>query len=249
MRVSYPRLPRALTLVEAGHIRDAMTDGGVPTVARLARVHHERQQPVSTGRIATQAEIEEVRSTVTDAMASQLSSGRVTDKAAFDRELGAALHANLNILPADASHEGTWNFLSAVVFPEIVAFRFPNVPDRRVLGGHRNVLRKTWIRHEILGDELLTLDLKEDELVGLFERTALVRNRTLVKLAAREVASRRMTQRDEWARKFYKSLTFQTGVRLLDVLDERALAQVVRTCAESADSVTLLPSEVGDEEE
>lgn len=249
MRLSYPRLSRALTLVEAGDIRGAMTEGGVPAVARLARVHHERQQPVSTGRIATQAEIEEARSIVTDGLASRLASGRVTDKAAFDRDLGAVLHATLNILPADASHEGTWNFLSAVVFPEIVAFRFPNVPDSRVLGGHRNVLRKTWIRHEILGEELLTLDLKEDELVGLFERTALVRNRTLAKLAAREVASKSMTQRDKWARKLYKLLTFQSGVRLLDVLDERTLAQVVRTCAESADSLTLLPSEVGDGEE
>lgn len=249
MRHSYPRLSRALTLVEASYIREAMTKGGVPAVGRLARVHHERQQPVSTGRIATQAEIGAARSAVIGALEAWLSSGRVTDKAAFDRDLGAALHTTLNILPADASHEGTWNFLSAVVFPEIVAVRFPEVPDRRVLGGHRNVLRKTWIRHEILGDESSTLDLKEDELVGLFERTALVRNRTLATLAAREVASKQVSKRDVWARKFYKLLTFQTGLRLLDALDEPTLAHVVRRCAEDADALTLLPSEFGEPED
>lgn len=249
MRLSYPRLSRALALVEAGHIRDAMKGGGVPAVAQLARVHHDRQQPVSTGRIATPAEIEEVRSMVIERLAPMLATGRVAEKAAFDRDLGAALHETLKILPSDASHEGTWNFLSAVVFPDVVAFRFPSIPDGRVLGGNRNVLRKAWIRHEILGDELLTLDLKEDELVGLFERTALVRNRALARLAALEVASKRMPQRDEWARKFYKLLTFQTGLRLLDVLDEAALSEVLRTCAEGADSLTLLPSELGGDED
>ena len=69
MKLSYPRLSRALALVEAGDIRHAMDGGGVAAVARLARVHHERQQPVSTGRIATQAEIERARSAVIDVLA------------------------------------------------------------------------------------------------------------------------------------------------------------------------------------
>lgn len=245
MMLSYPRLSRSLALIEAGRIHEAMQLGGVTSVAALAGVHHERQQPVSTGRIATSAEIGAARSKVTEAVGPWLSEGKISDKSAFDRQLGAALHESLAIVPSDASHEETWNFLSAVVFPDVVAIRFPNVPDDRVIGGHRNVLRKAWIRHEILGKELKTLALKEDELVGLFERTALVRNRRLARLAASTVAERQGPKRDEWARKFYKLLTFQTGVRLLDALDDHALVRAVQACAEEANSLSLLPGELG----
>lgn len=245
MMVCYPRLSRSLALVEAARIKDAMRLGGVSSVSSRARVHHERQQPVSTGRIATPGEIGEARSRVSDAVSSWLAAGRITDKAAFDRELGAALHDCLGIVPADAAHEETWNFLSTVVFPDVLVVRFPQMSDDRVIGGHRNVLRKAWIRHEILGDELLTLDLKEDELVGLFERTALVRNRRLAHLTAHTVSEHRGPKRDEWARKFYKLLTFQTGVRLLDSLGDEALEKVVQDCADGADSLSLLASELG----
>lgn len=244
MMLSYPRLSRSLTLVEAGRIKEAMSEGGVSSVAQLARVHHDRQQPVSTGRIATPTEIGDARAHIIDAVSPWLSAAKIADKAAFDRELGASVHASLAIVPADAAHEETWNFLSTIVLPDVVALRFPTLPDDRVIGGHRNVLRKAWIRHELLGSEILTLDLKEDELVGLFERTALVRNRRLALLTARTVAAQRGARRDEWARKFYKLLTFQTGVRLLDSLGDEALQQVVQDCAVEADSLSLLPSEL-----
>lgn len=243
MMLSYPRLPRSLALIEADHIRSSMSEGGVEAVAALARDSHPRQQPVSTGRIANQDEIGEVRSRVIDSLGRWWGTGRVSDKALFDRELGATLHSSLAIVPSDAAHEETWNFLGAVVLPDVLAIRFPALPDERVIGGHRNVLRKVWIRHEVLGDDLADLGLKEDELVGLFERTALVRNRRLARKVAAMVAAHEGTQRDEWARKFYKLITFQTGVRLLDGLEDHQLQDILSACADGADQLTLLPSE------
>lgn len=241
--LSYPRLSRSLTLVEAERIKEALAEGGLSAVTRLARVHHDRQQPVATGRIATPTEIGGARARIIDDVGPWLAAATVADKSEFDRTLGASVHAALAIVPADAAHEETWNFLSSIVLPDVLALRFPSLPDDRILGGHRNVLRKAWIRHEILGSEILTLDLKEDELVGLFERTALVRNRRLARLTAGTVAAQRIPKRDTWARKFYKLLTFQTGVRLLDSLEDEALRQVVQECAAEADSLSLQPSE------
>lgn len=246
MKLSYPRLSRSLALVEVDRIRTAMHEDGVEGVAALSAVHHPRQQPVSTGRVATPVEIGALRSKVTEALEYWLAAGKVTDKASFDRDLGVALHESLSIVPSDAAHEETWNFLGTVVLPHVLAVRFPKVPDERALGGHRNVLRKAWIRHEILGNDLNAWQLKEDELVGLFERTALVRNRRVARMAAQIVAHHDGPQRDQWARKFYKIITFQTGVRLLDGLDESALRAVLQECAVDADDLTLLPSEHGD---
>lgn len=246
MMLSYPRLSRSHTLIEADRIRTAMRDGGVEAVAALARVHHGRQRPVSTGRIANPGEIGAVRSHVREALDRWWVLGKVADKALFDRELGAALHSSMSIVPSDAAHEETWNFLGTVVLPDVLTIRFPGLPDSRALGGHRNVLRKAWIRYEVLGDDLAAWDLKEDELVGLFERTALVRNRRVAHMAAQIVAERQGPQRDKWARKFYKLITFQTGVRLLDGLDDGPLRAVLQACSDGADELTLLPSEQGD---
>lgn len=247
--ISYPRLSRSVALIEADRIRTAMHGGGLSAVADLVGVHHSRQQPVSTGRIATPDEIGAVRSQVVQALEPWFAAGRVADKALFDRELGSALHASLAIVPSDAAHEETWNFLSTIVLPDVVAIRFPSIPDPRILGGHRNVLRKVWMRQEVLGDDLSTLGLMEDELVGLFERTALVRNRRLARMAAETVAAHKGPERDKWARKFYKMITFQTGVRLLDSLDDESLRDVLNACAYGADELSLLPSEQGETED
>lgn len=246
MMLSYPRLSRAHTVLEAAEIREKARTAGVAAVSTLSRVHHERQRPVATGRIATSGEIAEARARVMAALEPWYIQNRIEDKASFDRELGAALHSALHVLPSDAAHEDTWNYLTAVVFPDVLALRFPDVPNERVVGGQRNVLRKAWIRHEILGDDLMRFDLKEDELVGLFERTALVRNRRLARLVAQAVSEQSRPKRDKWARKFYKLLVFQTGVRLLDSLDDPALAELVKSCAEGADFLSLQDAELGE---
>lgn len=140
------------------------------------------------------------------------------------------------MLVADAAHRETWNFLSAVVFPDVVWARFPDLHEDRFLGHQqRNALRRVWRRQEMLG-ELLGLGgphrLKEDELVGLLERSALARNRRLVVAAATVVLQRgAMEKRDHWARDFYKRLTHVTGPLLLDVLHDDELTSLVNDVA------------------
>lgn len=239
MRLCYPRLTRgdAETIFE--ELRALHAEGGHAALIEHVRVDHERKVPVATGRIATPEEIAEVRRVVRGDMASWLEEDRISNKAEFDGALGRSLHGVLEILPADAAHEGTWSFLTLVVFPDIAAARFPEFHINRFIGTPRNALRRPWQRREILGSLLEAggRPLGEDELVGLFERSALVRNRALARALASRVQSYDGPNRSQWARQLYKLATLQSGVRLLDALDE---SEIDRFVVESLDAMPVV---------
>ena len=68
----------------------------------------------------------------------------------------------------------------------------------------------------------------EDELVGLFERTAVARNLSLVRALARIVIEYDGDQaRSEYARRLYKVARRKTGPLMLDILDEASLEDLV----------------------
>lgn len=236
----FPRLPlvRAKALCE--EVIRAGQDGGVQALTRMAAAAHPNAAPVPTGgHIASSDEIWSAREEVLAAIDPWLDYGalklRDGRSVSFDVQLGKSLHEALRILPADAAHDGTWSFLSLVVFPDVVAYRFPELhPDRFVGKYPRNALRRVWFRQELLGDLLpkARFPLGEDEATGLFERTALARNRRLAKLLAIEVMSRPEAGRSLWARKLYKRVTFATGPRMLDHLPEDQLQGLIDAAVE-----------------
>ena len=97
----------------------------------------------------------------------------------FDREVGPALYDAMDILPADAAHEGVWSFVSLVVLPDVAFWRFPNRDRReeyeRLLGRPRNVFRRLWWRCHIFGtaEGSPAERLLEDEAVAILERPTL----------------------------------------------------------------------------
>ncbi|MGY0388916.1 hypothetical protein ACWZJV_18270 [Nocardioides sp. WG-D5] len=184
--------------------------------------------------IATAERIRVVRDEVLGAVSPWYQNGKLSRSAVslFDNALGAALHDSLQILPADAAHEGTWSFLSLVVLPDVVVLRFPDMHEDRLVGTGRNALRRPWQRQDLLADLMQgsSRPLGEDELVGLFERTALVRNRALARRLAVAVMSYSGDEaRSEWARRLYKRVTFLTGPRMLDVLDDAELDELIKS--------------------
>jgi hypothetical protein len=232
-RFVYPRLPLAISKARINEIDAAMGSGGNAAVEGLANVEHPRAAPVATGgRRVSGDHIADVREAVLHTVEPWTRTGQVSraQAAAFDLALGRTLHRHLQIVPADAAHDETWNFLTLVVLPDIAVLRFPDMHLDRLIGGNRNVLRRTWIRQDVLGDLLHSTDrpLGEDELVGLFERTALARNRTLIRrLAIAVLAYDGRTARSDWARELYKRVTFTTGPRLLDALTEEELDALI----------------------
>ncbi|WFE23301.1 hypothetical protein O7621_08395 [Solwaraspora sp. WMMD937] len=238
----YPRLPLAAAKIRIVEIAEAMESGGRDAVLKLADAAHPRSAPVATGgRVADPGTIADVRRAVLKDLEEGVLSGVVTrmNAAAFDVELGRTLHRNLAIVPADASHVDTWSFLTLVVFPDIAVARFPNLHMDRLVGTPRNVLRRTWLREEFLGDLLRSGErpLGEDELVGMFERSALARNQRVVqRLAVAVLSYKGPTARSEWARELYKRVTYATGPRLLDALTDSDIDLLIH-----GDEQRLLP--------
>jgi len=108
----------------------------------------------------------------------------------FDQTLPGPLHDRMRIAPARAGDAGVWAFLALVLVPDIGVWRYGHAVEERLLGGHRNVLRRLWLRAEILGGgpEDPPARMGEDQLVAILERPdALGRERRLARAFARAV--------------------------------------------------------------
>lgn len=229
--LAYRRLSHSDATVRHQSLVERFEDG-FAAVRQLAAPGHSKAVSVASGvRLATTEQIEEKRRAVLGTIGDLIdpAGGLLVDRAVYDRRLGAALHEHLEILPADAGNDGTWWFLTLVVFPDLAIARWPEMQQARLMGDVRNALRRVWVRQEVLGDLMRSENaLGEDELVGLFERGKLSRNPVLVQALARAVLSYRGHQpRSEVARELYKRGVALTGAQLLDLLPEGRVEETV----------------------
>jgi hypothetical protein len=74
--------------------------------------------------------------------------------------------------------------------------------------------------------------LGEDELTGIFERTAVASNRRLARAMAAEILASAESNRSEFARRMSKQVTRMTGPLLLDILRDDELRDLVVMSAE-----------------
>lgn len=116
----------------------------------------------------------------------------------FDFDCAVLLHQSMNLLPAEAAHIEMWAFMTTVLLPDVVRWRFPGGTTslERFIGGdrglRRNAFGRLWWRAYLLssGPEssdpyaLLRL-LYEDEIVQITERPSIVVNTKLAQAAAR----------------------------------------------------------------
>jgi hypothetical protein len=227
----YPRLSEVDALARLAVIRDAAAES-FQTITGLVAVEHEQAAPVPTGGpVAGPSMVWRVRDAIREDLGDMLApDGRITvGLPAYDWCLGRSLYQHLQIVHSDAAHASTWNFLSLMVFPDLVWARFPEPSEDRALGGPRNVLRRAWRRYELLGelDGRGAEHLNEDELVQLTERTSLARNRLLVAKLARCVIAYQGSGRMQFTRELCKRATFMTGPLLVDCLKPAELTQLV----------------------
>lgn len=229
MSLVYPRIPTA----EAVRLAEPMIAGEITELeaAQLAKVRHPRAAPVATGGTPVdEGHLQGVREAVKEELASL---GRRASTASIDLVVGRVLHEKLGINRADAGSNEVWSFITLVLLPDVALKRFPHpTRDRLVGAGPRSALRRVWHRQDVLGD-LLTEGpsrLSEDELVGLTERTSMVRNRPLARSIARQVIIRE-DREEAWARDFYRLVRWKTGPLLLDVLQPSTLEEVVADIA------------------
>ena len=124
-----------------------------------------------------------------------------------------------------------------VVLPDVVVLRFPDMHPDRMLGTMRNPLRSSWIRRETLGDLTDHYDrpLGVDEMVGLFERSEMARNRPLIRALAKAVMEYTGPgSRSDWAREVFKEIRYATGPRALDGMTEDEIMSLIQGDGRSA---------------
>lgn len=205
--------------------------GDVRRLRAASSFEHPAMTASNGGQLVTTRELEGLREVVrkeVDAWTRDLAPRN--DLVAFDRALGRVLHRELDITAAEAGRPEVWNFLTVMVFPELVSVRFGADPNRaRVFGGPRNVLRRTWMREDVLGELLHegAPPLGEDELVGLLERSALARCRPLVRALARRILDHEAKGRMEFARRLCKRAAHHSGVLMFDLMPEVDLGAFV----------------------
>jgi len=195
---------------------------------------HDDAQPVATGGIVADAgKIGAVREAVLSAATPWRERGSIENQASeFDLAVGRVLHQALKIVPSDAAHGEFWNFITILVLPDVAVLRFPEMhPDRMLGGSRRNTFRRIWSRREVLGDltDRYRNPLGEDEMTGLFERSAMARNRPLIRALASIVMEREEPgARSAWARTLYKRVCYITGPRALDGFTESEIEELIR---------------------
>jgi hypothetical protein len=230
----YPRLPFSAADQLIDGIRSCLQKDGVSGVKSLVAYAHPRAQPVATGgRVADYSQIESVRVAVASSVSTWLERGSVarSEAATFDLAIGRSLHDSLKIVPSDAAHAETWNFLTLVVMPDIAVLRFPDMHRDRLFGSIRNPLRSSWVRRDTLGDltDRYLRPLGVDEMVGLFERSEMARNRPLIRALAKAVMEYQgKGSRSVWAREIFKEIRYTTGPRALDGMTEEEIDLLIR---------------------
>ena len=96
----------------------------------------------------------------------------------FDRSVGPEVHAQMTIMPADASSIDVWNFINTAVVPDVVLWRYGRfhtqtkkwiISEDRLFDMTRTTIGRLWWRAHLLGPELAR-KLGEDEAVNLLEK-------------------------------------------------------------------------------
>ena len=165
---------------------------------------------------------------------------------AFDATSGQILYEFMDISPAEASSPGVWMFMSCILLPDIVRWRFPGATiheetsEERFLSGNRggrNTFGRVWWRAYTLyqaeqkGPYDLLYTLGEDELVQIMERPNIAGSRELsiqICLSLKTTSDRyKNVPRSELLRDTIKRLRRLMSVVSFDAVDESVLRDLI----------------------
>jgi hypothetical protein len=162
--------------------------------------------------------------------------------ARFDQQAATVLFRTMDIVPADAAHEGVWTFLSLVLLPDVAVWRFPDRHMDRLLGRPRNTFRRLWTRVYSLG-ETASEALLEDEVVNIMERPSLGGDPRIARaIAGTHLAARthdRAVPRTELLRDAMKRLRRMSVVLTLAALDNGELHELLTEVFEASSSALV----------
>jgi hypothetical protein len=180
----FPLLPHHVALPIAESARSA----SISILAATAVAEHPACEYTPTGGVrATGSALDKIRINILQLAKSAGYPALPSQQQAstFDTDAAIILAHQMPMAPAEAAKGGVWEFLSCVLLPDIVRWRFGSggsaTSIERFVSGRRNTFQRLWWRAYHLAPrtksgrrlpELLRL-LGEDELVQLMERPSL----------------------------------------------------------------------------
>ncbi|MET7757840.1 DUF6339 family protein [Streptomyces sp. NPDC005389] len=164
------------------------------------------------------------------------------NKILFDRAAAKALHATMDITPAEAGQPEIWTHFATCLVPDLVAWRFGTRAPKRWIGTGlvRHTLARLWwqahalaVTHNSSTDYGLLDNLTESDLNQIFERRAIGGTPPLARALARELTTPRLygaaISRRDIVRDTAKRLRRLLPYTSFTSLDEAAVQRRVRT--------------------
>lgn len=187
MSLLYPRINNKTAL-------DIYNEISGRTVLQLrsgaANTHPEEYFASTGGNRISKEEINQIALTVRELAAEHGYPDKVgsNDNSAFDEALSRWFAEKLQIIDGEGVRPETWSFISLVILPDVVKWRFQNFHYKRCLGGRRNCFQRLWQRGKIfdLGEQsddrwVIVSNLTEDAFVSIIERPSISENRALAR--------------------------------------------------------------------
>jgi hypothetical protein len=239
--VLYPRLERTPELERQAA---SLAELSIYDCRKRRGLSHQRAVYGSTGGLqATESQLREVASGLTE-IATEFGypSRRSQDVAKIDACWSEWLHRNMSLSPHEASYDSVWHFVTVVLVPDLVVWRWGSRSggagmDHWVTVKHRgrNTFGRLWWRAEVLilaeseNPYRLVHELGEDEHVQIMERPLLAGNCLLSRATASELVHLRQKKPIKGVLREYQKRMLRLGAFTdFQSLDEEATTNLVR---------------------
>lgn len=173
----------------------------------------------------------------------------------FDLDISLYIYEEMEMQLGEALRNETWSFFGAVMFPDLVAWRFPTFTSERVIGGEvRNTFQRLWARRFIFDPPDVTGEARwlsfsamdEDSFEAVLGRGGRIGSNPRICIAlgyglarARQRFSESDAGMPAIMRATMRLLRYKLEVRALDVLDDGELGQEIDICFDQGHSAAL----------
>lgn len=241
MYLLYPRLP----LATAAGLVPERSGLSISELTQISSTHHTAVQYYETGSKVSEGNLEKLQSDVRSCAKKfgYPDPAGEQDLRSFDTECGQLLHESLKLHPSEASHLEMWAFLTCVLLPDVVRWRFPGdaTTEERFIGSDRGLRRNTfgrlWWRSYLMHQpnldnpyEFFDL-LHEDDLVQITERNSIAASRKLtsvfVQAFVAAVTEYEDIPRREIMRETIKRVRRQLSFIVFDLLEEQQIRNLI----------------------
>jgi hypothetical protein len=249
MNYLYPRLPK-LKAVELATERSTLP---IDILVELSEnLDHPNLGYAPGGTRISEAELRNIQFSIrhTASIYGYPSPLRIKDISNFEKACGRFLYETMHIQPVEASSLEIWMYLTVILLPDIVRWRFrdgeePTSLERFIGSGRglrRNAFGRLWWRSHLFylptnhdDPYLLLSTLTEDDQIQISERPSLSGNPRLARevavgyLTAQRFVKRKRLNVDRrlLLRDALKRLSRLIPVTMLDMLDEHESQQVI----------------------